>query len=88
MGWRPVIVKVKETDYQRFVQHGANAKWLMKRYDHFRKRYGGQYVAVHKEKVVDRDANLLQLRDRIAQQYENEPVFIQYVYTKKPRLIL
>jgi len=82
------MVDVEESELNRLRQHSADAKWLMSKYDAYRDKYGDEYVAVNRGKVLDHDKDLIKLRDRVKKRYGLETVFIQYIYKQRPRLIL
>ncbi|MEM2965216.1 MAG: DUF5678 domain-containing protein [Candidatus Bathyarchaeia archaeon] len=81
-------VDVQEEELTRLTRYEENAKWLTRSYDRYRQQYGGEYVAVDQQQILDHDRNLPKLVARIKKQHKDKPIFIQYVYREKPRLIL
>lgn len=79
-----MLVQASKREVSRFGQLADDSRWLTENYDQVRKDYAGEYVAVHKEDVVDHDEDLIKLRDRV----KGSPVVIRYIYRKKPHLIL
>lgn len=50
-----------------------------------RRRYGSQFVAVHKGQVIDHDLDRLQLYRRVRQQFGNTPILITPADEPHPR---
>jgi hypothetical protein len=67
-----------------------NAKWLSKNYARLKKKFNDEWVAVLDKKVIDHDADLAKLVNRLKQQRWNvyNQIAVEYVATKELNLIL
>jgi hypothetical protein len=67
-----------------------NAKWLSKNYARLKKKFNDEWVAVLDKKVIDHDADLAKLVNRLKQQRWNvyNQIAVEYVTTKELNLIL
>jgi hypothetical protein len=67
-----------------------NAKWLSKNYARLKKKFNDEWVAVLDKKVIDHDADLAKLVNRLKQQRGNvyNQIAVEYVTTKELNLIL
>jgi len=78
------IISIDQKQLEKYKQDSRDAKWLMENYDSYRSQHGGEYVAAHKEQIVDHDEDLMKLKERV----KGKSVFIQSIYKEKPELIL
>jgi len=77
-----IVIAANEDEIAKFKRHTEDTKWLMKNYDNIRTQYGGEYVAVLNQQIIDHDGDLVKLKKK------HPSVVIQYVYKEKPHLIL
>jgi hypothetical protein len=78
------MVVMTDEETTRFKQHTEDMKWLMRNCDNIRTQYGGEYVAVLNQRIIDHDRDLVRLKKRV----KDATSVIQYVYKEKPFLIL
>ena len=78
------MVQASDEEVTRFGQLTDDSRWLTENYDKIKKDHGGEYVAVHKRRIVGHDEDLAKLRDRV----KGVIVVIRYIYSEKPHLIL
>jgi hypothetical protein len=71
-----------------FDEHDKNWSWFEEHYDELAKKFDGEFVAVHKQGVVDHDRELSALMKRIEVKYSADLVFVDFVSSEKLTLIL
>jgi hypothetical protein len=71
-----------------FNGHDKNWSWFEKRYDELVKKFGGEFVVIYKQRVVDYDRELSVLMKRVEAKYPVESVFVDFVSSEKLTLIL
>ncbi len=71
-----------------FDEHDKNWPWFEEHYDELVRKFDGEFVAVHEQKVVDHDRELSALMNRIEAKYPADHVFVDFVSGEKLTLIL
>ena len=79
-----VIMTANDDEIVKFKRHTEDTKWLMRNYDNIRTQYGGEYVVVRNQQILDHDKDLVRLKKRLNDNF----TVIGYVYKEKPHLIL
>ena len=67
------------SDFQR------NNRWISENYDHLKKQYNNQWVAVLNNAVVDHDPDLKKLVKRLKTQHSNDygQIAVEYVTSEE-----
>jgi len=71
-----------------FAEHDRNHEWFRKRYEELVEKFDGEFVAIHKRRVIDHDGDLDKLMERVEGKYPIEYVFLEYVTKEKLVLVL
>ena len=75
-------IEAKEDEIARLKRHIEDVKWVMDNSDNFRLQYGGQFVVVSNQQIIDHGRDFVNLKKK----YPSDVV--QYIYKEKPHLIL
>lgn len=76
------MTPANEDEIAKLNQHTEDTKWLMRNYDSIRVQYGGKYVVVLNQQIIDHGGDLVKLKKK------HPSDVILYVYKEKPHLIL
>lgn len=71
-----------------FEDHDKNWSWFEDHYEELVKKFDGEFVAVHEQRVVDYDRDVSALMKRIEAKYSADRVFVDFVSSEKLTLIL
>jgi len=71
-----------------FEDHDKNWSWFEDHYEELVKKFDGEFVAVHEQRVVDHDRDVSALMKRIEAKYSADRVFVDFVSSEKLTLIL
>lgn len=80
-----MIVPVKEhheRELDRLQRLRDNFIWFYSNYDHLKKYYKNQFVAVKDKKQIDNDNDLDRLVKRLGLENYDEGIVIEYIYEK------
>ncbi|MEE8185990.1 MAG: DUF5678 domain-containing protein [Thermodesulfobacteriota bacterium] len=69
-------------------EHRNNHEWFEKHYEALVKKYNGEHVAIHYQRVIDHDRELRALMKRVRKKFPGEEFFVHFVTTEKIELIL
>ena len=79
-----VMITMDDKETARCKQYTEDTRWLMRKYDDIRTQYGGEYVAVLHQHIVDHDRDPVRLKKKL----KDRSAVIGYVYKEKPLFIL
>jgi hypothetical protein len=71
-----------------FDEHDKNWSWFEEHYNELVKKFDGEFVAIHDQRVVDHDKELSVLMKRIKSKHPADRVFVDFVSSEKLTLIL
>lgn len=71
-----------------FEDHDRNWSWFEDHYEELVKKFDGEFVAIHEQRVVDHDGDVSALMKRIEAKYSADRVFVDFVSSEKLTLIL
>lgn len=79
-----------ETLLQELREFKCDSHWLDQHYDQLAKQYTNEYVAVYKERIIDHDRDLKELRKRLIGNYPGaaDHIAIEYVTPRQFEMIL
>ncbi len=66
-----------------------NSEWFAKNKDSLRKKYGGNYVAVHKNKICLKDEDPTKLLEHVKVKYGHDPsVVVSFIGKEQVKFLL
>ena len=71
-----------------FDEHDKNWSWFEEHYDKLVKKFDGEFIAIHKQRIVDHDREISVLMKRVEAKYPANRVFVDLVTSEKLMVIL
>lgn len=71
-----------------FDEHDKNWSWFREHYDELVKKFEGEFVAIHEQKIIDHDREIGVVMRRVKAKYPAEHVFVDFVSGEKLTLML
>lgn len=66
-----------------------NSEWLAKNKESLRKEYGGQYIAVHEERICFAEKNPMKLLKQVRSKYgDHQDVVVSFIGKEKVKFLL